>query len=235
MSIDPRILTCGGNVGETGERFALADVKLRPPIIPKKFFHTSGNFREHSDDLARINWSRGEQGDRFFQNIDAIVGPDDPVIYPEHLTQELDYEIELAIVIGKPGKFFSAEEAVEHISGYVVFNDITARDIQRREMESGVFSFCKAIDTFCPLGPWIVTADEIDDPHNLMMELRVNGQIRQKSNTNQMSVTIPESPSCTTRHRVTVPANIITTGTIGGIRYQYGGSVRQLPAPGRCG
>jgi 2-keto-4-pentenoate hydratase/2-oxohepta-3-ene-1,7-dioic acid hydratase in catechol pathway len=209
--------TRGGNVGETGERFALADVKLQAPIIPKKFFHTSGNFREHSDDLARINWSHAvNKGIVFFQNIDAIIGPDDPVIYPEHLTQELDYELELAIVIGKPGKFFSAEEAVEHISGYVVFNDITARDIQRREMESGVFSFCKAIDTFCPLGPWIVTADEIDDPHNLMMELRVNGQIRQKSNTNQMSVTIPDLVAYHSPQGYSA-GDIITTGTIGGV------------------
>ena len=82
-------------------------------------------------------------------------------MYPEHLTEELDYELELAVVISKPGKWFSPEEAAEYIGGYVIFNDITARDIQRREMRSGVFSFCKAIDTFCPLGPWIVTPDEI--------------------------------------------------------------------------
>ena len=66
---------------------------------------------------------------------------------------------------------------MDYVAGYVIFNDITARDIQRREMESGVFSFCKAIDTFCPLGPWIVTADEIPDPHDLAMELRVNGEV----------------------------------------------------------
>jgi 2-keto-4-pentenoate hydratase/2-oxohepta-3-ene-1,7-dioic acid hydratase in catechol pathway len=80
----------------------------------------------------------------------------------------------MAIVIGKPGKFFSAEQAVEHIGGYLVFNDITARDIQRREMEFGVFSFSKAIDTFCPIDPYILTSDEVDDPHDLDMELRVN-------------------------------------------------------------
>ena len=68
---------------------------------------------------------------------------------------------------------------MDYVGGYVIFNDITARDIQRREMRSGVFSFCKAIDTFCPLGPWIVTPDEIPDPHDLAMELRVNGEPRQ--------------------------------------------------------
>src|SRR5205807_2343272 len=84
-------------------------------------------------------------------------------------------ELELAVVVKKAGKWFGAEEAADYVGGYVVFNDITARDIQRREMRSGVFSFCKGIDTFCPLGPWIVTPDEVGDPHDLHMELRVNG------------------------------------------------------------
>ncbi len=96
--------------------------------------------------------------------MDAIVGPDEPVVYPEHLTEELDYELELAVVLKRAGKWFPPEEAMDYVGGYVIFNDITARDIQRREMRSGVFSFCKAIDTFCPLGPWIVTPDEIPDP-----------------------------------------------------------------------
>ena len=113
-------------------------------------------------------------------------------MYPEHLTEELDYELELAVVISKPGKWFPPEEARDYIGGYVIFNDITARDIQRREMRSGVFSFCKAIDTFCPLGPWIVTPDEIPEPHDLAMELRVNGEVRQTSHSGRMSVTIPE-------------------------------------------
>ena len=86
---------------------------------------------------------------------------------------------------------------MDYIAGYVIFNDITARDIQRREMESGVFSFCKAIDTFCPLGPWIVTPDEIADPHDLAMELRVNGEPRQVSHSERMCVTIPEIVSTT--------------------------------------
>ena len=86
---------------------------------------------------------------------------------------DLINELELAVVLRKSGKWFSPEEAADYIGGYVIFNDITARDIQRREMRSGVFSFCKAIDTFCPLGPWIVTPDEIPDPHDLKMELRV--------------------------------------------------------------
>jgi 2-keto-4-pentenoate hydratase/2-oxohepta-3-ene-1,7-dioic acid hydratase in catechol pathway len=206
-----------GTVPETGRRFPLADARLRAPIVPKKFFHTAGNFREHHEDLERVNWSHPvNKGIVFFQNVDAIVGPDEPVIYPEHLTSELDYELELAIVIGKPGKFFSADEAAEHIAGYVVFNDITARDIQRREMESGVFSFSKAIDTFCPLGPWIVTADEVGDPHDLDMELRVNNEVRQKSNTSRMSVSIPQLVAYHSP-QVYSAGDLITTGTIAGV------------------
>ena len=128
----------------------------------------------------------------FFQNVDAIIGPDEAIVYPEHLTNELDYELELAVVIGRDGKHFSADEAMDYVAGYTIFNDITARDIQRREMKSGVFSFCKAIDTFCPLGPWIVTPDEVRDPHELSMELRVNGEQRQVSNMSKMSTTVPE-------------------------------------------
>ena len=75
----------------------------------------------------------------------------------------MDYELELAVVIGKAGKFFSPEEAEDYIAGYLIFNDITARDIQREEMKSGVFSLSKGIDTFCPIGPWIVTPDEVGD------------------------------------------------------------------------
>lgn len=206
-----------GAVAETGQVVPLAQARLRAPIVPKKFFHTAGNFREHHEDLARVNWSHPvNKGIVFFQNPDAIVGPDDEVVYPGTLTNELDYELEMAMVIGRPGKFFGAEQAVEYIAGYMVFNDITARDIQRREMESGVFSFCKAIETFCPIGPWIVTADEVGDPHDLDMELRVNGQVRQKSNTARMSVSIPQLVAYHSPQTYSA-GDLVTTGTIAGV------------------
>lgn len=177
----------------SGERFPVEAVRLRAPILPKKFFHTAGNFREHAEEGEKSRWVAPIlPWIVFFQNVDAIIGPDDPIVYPEHLTRELDYELELAVVIRKSGKHFGPEEAWDYVGGYVIFNDITARDIQRREMESKVFTFCKSIDTFCPLGPWIVTPDEIPDPHNLRMELRVNGQVRQSSSTSRMWVTIPQ-------------------------------------------
>jgi 2-keto-4-pentenoate hydratase/2-oxohepta-3-ene-1,7-dioic acid hydratase in catechol pathway len=201
----------------TGETFALADVTLRAPIVPKKFFHTAGNFREHEDESKRVGWSHKiAPWIVFFQNVDAIVGPDEPVVYPEHLTQELDYELELVVVIAKAGKHFGSDEAADYIGGYTIFNDITARDIQRREMESGVFSFCKAIDTFCPLGPWIVTPDEIPDPHDLAMELRVNGEVRQTSHSSRMSVTIPEIIAHYSPLGYSA-GDVLSTGTVSGV------------------
>jgi len=201
----------------TGEERALEDVKLRAPIIPKKFIHTAGNFREHEEESKRVGWSHEiAPWIVFFQNVDAIVGPDEPIVYPEHLTAELDYELELAVVVSKAGKWFSPEEAADHIGGYVIFNDITARDIQRREMRSGVFSFCKGIDTFCPLGPWIVTADEIGDPHDLKMELRVNGERRQQSYSGNMSVTIPEILAHYSALGYSA-GDVVSTGTVSGV------------------
>ena len=206
-----------GGANDTSERAALSDVRLRAPIIPKKFFHTAGNFREHEEESKNVNWAHAiAPWINFFQNVDAIVGPDEPIIYPEHLTEELDYELELAVVLKKAGKWFSPEEAADYIAGYVIFNDITARDIQRGEMKSGVFSFCKAIDTFCPLGPWIVTADEIPDPHNLAMELRVNGEPRQESHSSRMSVTIPEILSNFSALGYSA-GDVLSTGTVSGV------------------
>src|SRR5581483_10595773 len=105
-----------GGAAETGERVPLAGAKLRPPIVPKKFFHTAGNFREHEEESKQVGWSHKiAPWIVFFQNVDALVGQDDPVIYPEHLTEELDYELELAVVIGKAGKHFGPEEAADYV------------------------------------------------------------------------------------------------------------------------
>ncbi|HEY4606440.1 MAG TPA: fumarylacetoacetate hydrolase family protein [Acidimicrobiia bacterium] len=207
----------GGEVAPSGREYPLSGVRLQAPIIPKKFFHTAGNYKEHHEESLRVNWSHPVlPWIVFFQNIDAIIGHDQPIVYPHQLTNELDYELELAVVIAKSGKFFSPEEATEYIGGYLVFNDITARDIQREEMKSGVFSLCKGIDTFCPIGPWIVTPDEVGDPHTLDVELRVNGEVRQSSNTGNMSVTIEEILSHYSPMGYSA-GDIVSTGTVSGV------------------
>src|SRR6201991_5161597 len=208
----------GQQASETGATFALDDVKLRAPIVPKKFFHTAGNFQEHHEESKNVNWSHPVlPWIVFFQNVDAIIGPDEAIVYPpDGLTNEMDYELELAVVIGKAGKFFSPEEAEEYIAGYLIFNDITARDIQREEMKSGVFSLSKGIDTFCPIGPWIVTPDELGDPQDLAMELRGNGQSGKVSHTSRMSVTIPEIISHYSPMGYS-PGDIVSLGTVSGV------------------
>ena len=205
-----------GSVGEPVV-YRRSEVKLRAPILPRKFFHTAGNFREHHEEATRAGFSHPVlPWIVFFQNVDAIIGPDEPVVYPEHLTQELDYELELAVVLKKAGKHFDVAQAKDYVGGFVIFNDVTARDIQRREMKSGVFSLCKGIDTFCPLGPWIVTADEIPDPQNLAMELRVNGEPRQRSHTSKMSVTIPEILAHYSPMSYSA-GDVLSTGTVSGV------------------
>src|SRR6202035_2409803 len=104
-----------GGAGDTAERTALAEAILRAPIVPKKFFHTAGNFREHEQESKNVGWSHEiAPWIVFFQNVDAIIGPEEPIVYPEQLTEELDYELELAVVIAKPGKWFTPEQAGDY-------------------------------------------------------------------------------------------------------------------------
>jgi 2-keto-4-pentenoate hydratase/2-oxohepta-3-ene-1,7-dioic acid hydratase in catechol pathway len=167
------------------------EVAIKAPIVPRKFFYAGS-----------------------FLNVDAIIGHEAPVVYPEHLTQELDCEVQLAVVLKKDGKHFPPEDAGAYVGGYVISNGITARDIQRREMKSGVVGFCKGIDTFCPLGPWIVTADEIPDPQKLAIELRVNGEARQNSPASK-PVAIPENLSRYSSMGYTA-GDVLSMGTITG-------------------
>ena len=188
------LLSTDSIAGAQGEAifYSADEVTLRAPIVPRKFFHAAG-----------------------FQNVDAIIGHEEPVIYPEHLTQELDCEIQLAVVLKKGGKHLSAEDATGYIGGYVIFNDITARDMERREVKSGVPGCGKGIDTFCPLGPWIVTADEIPDPQKLAMELRVNGGLRQSFPAGKMLEKIPEIISRYSPMGYSA-GDVLSTGTVSG-------------------
>jgi 2-keto-4-pentenoate hydratase/2-oxohepta-3-ene-1,7-dioic acid hydratase in catechol pathway len=153
----------------------------------------------------------------FLKAPSALIGPDELVPYPKS-TKELDYEIELAIVIGKKGKDIPKEEAFEYIAGYTIFNDLSARDIQVREMEKRLLLLGKNLDALAPMGPYLVTRDEIKDPHVLAMELRVNEEPepRQKSTTGQMIFRIPELIAYWSQMTLE-PGDIITSGTPGGV------------------
>ncbi len=197
--------------------FNIRDVKLKAPIPrPGKIIHTAGNFREHAHEAEKSGWEFPiPQWISFLKSTSAIIGPYDPIVYPKFV-KELDYELEVAIVIGRRGKYISRDKAYDYIAGYMVFNDITARDIQREEMKNGLLNFGKNLDTFAPMGPWLTLKDDIPDPHNLKMELRVNGEVRQSGSTSRLSVSIPEI----IEHYSWVmlePGDIITTGTISGV------------------
>src|SRR5207245_433624 len=209
----------GAEAGPSGEtlRFQKRDVRIKAPIIPKKFFHTAGNFREHHVEAQKSGFSHPVlPWIVFFQNVDAIIGPDEAIVYPEHLTQELDYELELALVMKKSGKHFDAARAADFIGGYVIFNEITARDSQGTGMKSAVFSFCNGIDTFCPLGPHIVTADEIPQPNHLSMQLRVNGKTRQQSHSSKMAVTVQEIVAHYSPMSYSA-GDVLSSGTVSGV------------------
>ncbi|PMP97810.1 MAG: hypothetical protein C0167_00150 [Nitrososphaera sp.] len=205
--------------GPRGERasFRMGEVKLRAPLRPGKIIHTAGNFREHAKEAQKAGWEFPiPQWISFLKNPDAVVGPEDPIIYPTSYTKELDYELEMGIIIGKKCKEVTPEEAVACIAGYTVFNDITARDIQRIEMKNGLLNLGKNMDTFAILGPCIALRDEVPDPHNLKMEFRVNGEPRQQSGTWNLSVKVPEIVS---RYSVVTlyPGDMISTGTVSGV------------------
>jgi 2-keto-4-pentenoate hydratase/2-oxohepta-3-ene-1,7-dioic acid hydratase in catechol pathway len=189
---------------------------MAPVPRPSKIIHTAGNFREHAKEGSKSGWEFPmPHWISFLKSPTAIVGHESQVIRPRY-TKMLDHEIELAIVIGKKSKLLTEKNAWDAIAGFTIFNDITARDIQREEMKSGLLNFGKNLDTFALFGPCLVPKEDIGDVNNLKIECRVNGEPRQVSNTSRLSVKIPEIVA----HYSWVtlyPGDIITTGTVSGV------------------
>ena len=154
----------------------------------------------------------------FFNKVPSIMLPHNgEIIYPPGVTR-VDHEIELAVVIGEVAKDVSVSEAMNYVAGYTIANDITARDMQKADIAKGHPWFrSKNFDTFLPIGPYLTPRDAVPDVHNLDMELKVNGETRQKSNTSQMVFKIPEIISYISRHMRLLPGDIILTGTPEGI------------------
>jgi 2-keto-4-pentenoate hydratase/2-oxohepta-3-ene-1,7-dioic acid hydratase in catechol pathway len=133
----------------------------------------------------------------------------------------IDYEAELAVIIGAEAKSVSADRALDYVAGYTIMNDVTARDLQRSERQ---WTRAKGLDTFAPCGPWLVTTDEIPDPHILDIELKLNGEIRQSSNTSDLIFGVPQLIEFISQDLTLRPGDIITTGTPSGV-----GVYRQPP------
>jgi 2-keto-4-pentenoate hydratase/2-oxohepta-3-ene-1,7-dioic acid hydratase in catechol pathway len=196
----------------------LAGAKLTAPMLPSTILCAGSNYREHNEEKAGTPMS-GKEPEFFVKTSDSVVGPGEDIRYDEMLTRKLDCETELAIVIGKAGRHISVERAPEHVFGYTIANDVTARDRQVRR--SGNFTWYdlgrgKAFDSSAPIGPWIVTADEIDDPQTLDIKMRINGELRQSSNTRNMIWTCAELIHFFSVNFTLKPGMVIITGTPAG-------------------
>ena len=147
----------------------------------------------------------------------AVIGPDDPVVIPKGVGR-VDHEVELAVIIGKGGRRIPRAKAAAHIAAYTILNDVTARDMQRRDMAaSNPWFMSKSFDSFGPMGPCVTLPDEIEEPCELNLSLRVNGKVRQKSNTRRLIFDIPELIHRFSRHITLEPGDVISTGTPDGI------------------
>jgi len=196
----------------------LTDAKLTPPMLPSTILCAGSNYREHNDEKAGTPTS-GKEPEFFIKTSDSVVGPGGGIRYDEMLTRKLDCETELAIVIGKAGRHIAVERALEHVFGYTVANDVTARDRQVRR--SGSLTWYdlgrgKAFDSSAPIGPWIVTADEIGDPQTLDIKTRINGELRQSSNTRNMIWTCADLIHFFSINFTLKPGMMIITGTPAG-------------------
>ncbi|MFC2076760.1 fumarylacetoacetate hydrolase family protein [candidate division KSB1 bacterium] len=189
----------------------LDSVRIGPPVpVPPKIICIGLNYEEH---ITEGGAERPKNPIVFAKYRNAVIGPDDPVLLPAD-SKQVDYEAELAFVIGRPGRYIPAEKAFDHIAGYTIVNDISARDAQ---FSDGQWVRGKTYDTFAPMGPHLVTTDEVPDPHNLGIKLRLNGQTMQSSNTSQLIFKIPELVAFLSRGISLEPGDVVATGTPMGV------------------
>jgi len=204
---------------KSGKRRALSSVKLAPPIRAATMLCSGSNYRDHNKEKANTPIS-GKEPEFFVKTADCIIGPEQPILYDEKLSKKLDAETELAVVIGKPGRHIPVERALEHVFGYTIVNDVTARDRQVRRNEQGFTWYelgrSKCFETSGPTGPWIVTADEIGDPQNLRLRTRINGELRQSSTTANMIFSCAHLIHFFSTNMTLPAGTIIITGTPGG-------------------
>ena len=162
---------------------------LLAPMAPSTILCSGSNYLSHNQEKANADTS-GKEPEFFVKTGDCVVGPDEAIVWDPVLTKKLDGEVELAVVIGKPGRHIAVKDALDHVFGYTIVNDVTARDRQVRRRPDGSYWYelgrGKLFDTSAPLGPCITTRDEIPDPQAIMVRAWVNGELRQISSTSQM-------------------------------------------------
>ncbi|KAA0679610.1 fumarylacetoacetate hydrolase family protein [Azospirillum brasilense] len=213
-----------GRINVEGEGIGLSRVRLEAPIPrpARNIFCVGKNYHDHAREFAGSGYDSSATGAAdavpalpiFFTKVpESVIGPDEAILYPRGISEQIDYEVELALVIGTGGKNIAPEDAHRHVWGYTVINDVTARDVQKRHKQ---WLLGKSFDTFCPMGPWVVTADELD-PTDLQVKTWVNGELRQNANTRDLIFDIPTLVATASAGITLYPGDIIATGTPAGV------------------
>ena len=199
--------------GLGGERLfiPLSECRLYAPVRPSKLIAIGRNYPGYTRNAGR---EPGKVPAVFVKTLSSVTGPGRNIVKPRGC-QELDFETELAVVIGKRCKHVSESDAYGAVAGYTILNDVTARDVGRRERDAGHLFLAKTYDTFAPMGPWMVTREAIPDPMHLRIQTRVNGELRQDGNTNEMIHPIARLISYISQITL-MPGDIIATGSPGG-------------------
>jgi 2-keto-4-pentenoate hydratase/2-oxohepta-3-ene-1,7-dioic acid hydratase in catechol pathway len=193
--------------------------RLRAPYAPGRIFAAASNFREHAKEMGTKLAERSESQPYVFMKAETSVIADGEAVVKPAETARLDWEVELGVVIGKGGRHIGEKDALSHVAGYVVFNDISARDLNRRSDYPFTHDWFrgKSFDTFGPMGPWLVPASCIGDPQNLRMTLDLNGERMQDGNTGEMIFNIAEQIAYLSRILLLKPGDLIATGTPTGV------------------
>ena len=224
-------------------RIALGQVTLVAPMMPTTILCSGSNYLSHNKEKAGSDIS-GKEPEFFVKTRDCVIGPDQPIVLDRVLTKKLDGEVELAAVIGKPGRHIPVDQALQHVFGYTIVNDVTARDRQVRSRPDGSHWYelgrGKVFDSSAPMGPCIVTADEIPDPQQLMVRSWVNGELRQISSTSQMIWPVAELVHFFSINVTLRPGMMIITGTPSGTAWstdtelggKWSGTDGMVPAKG---
>lgn len=207
-------------VRSTGDSVELADARLVPPIEPRRNVMCVGwNYLPHFEEGTAVHGDR-ELPDRptfFSKATTSVIGPRDPIPAHVAVTSELDFEVELGVVIGRPGRDLTEDRALDVVGGYLVANDVSARDLQKGH--GGQWYKGKSLDGTCPIGPWITTADTVDDPQALDISCRLNGETMQSSNTRHMIFPIRRLLAELSAGLTLLPGDVFLTGTPEGVGF----------------
>ena len=218
------IIEMGGDLGRLSELYGkplqMGEVALEAPLpVPRRnIFCVGRNYHAHAKELSasvfKDNNANPESWPIVFTKVpECVVGPKADVVLPTGVSEQIDYESELAVVIGTGGKNISRADAMKHVFGYTIVNDVTARDVQMRHQQ---WDLGKSFDTFCPMGPWIVTADELDGTRTRVRGW-VNGALRQDGQTTDLIFDIPTLIETCSRGITLYPGDVIATGTPAGV------------------